>query len=79
MYPFCCCLVAKSRLTLLSPHGLEPARLLCPPDFPGKNTGVGSHFLLQGIILDQGLNQHLLDWQANFLPLSHQGSPHTSL
>ena len=30
----------------LRPHGLEPARLLCPWGFPGKNTGVGSHFLL---------------------------------
>ena len=56
MYPFSCCLVAKSCLTFLSPHGLEPASLLCPQDFPGKNTGVGSHFLLQGTILDQGLN-----------------------
>ena len=31
----------------LWPHGLQPARLLCPWDFPGKNTGVGCHFLLQ--------------------------------
>ena len=29
------------------PHGLQPTRLLCPWDSPGKNTGVGSHFLLQ--------------------------------
>ena len=28
------------------PHGLQPARLLCPWDFPGKNTGVGCHALL---------------------------------
>ena len=28
----------------LQPHWLEPARLLCPWDFPGKNTGVGCHF-----------------------------------
>ena len=34
---------------LLRPHGLCPARLLCPGDSPGKNTGVGCHFLLQGI------------------------------
>ena len=26
-----------------------PLRLLCPWDFPGKNTGVGCYFLLQGI------------------------------
>ena len=29
--------------------GLEPARLLCPWDFPDKNTGVGGHSVLQGI------------------------------
>ena len=28
------------------PHGLQPTRLLRPWDFPGKNTGVGCHFLL---------------------------------
>ena len=32
----------------LRPHGLQPARLLCPWDSLGKNTGVGCHFLLQG-------------------------------
>ena len=31
------------------PHGLQPTRLLCPRDSPGKNTGVGCHFLLQCI------------------------------
>ena len=46
-------------------------RLLCPWDFLGKYTGVGYHFLLQGIFLTQGLNQHLLYWQADSLPLSH--------
>ena len=29
------------------PHGLQPTRLLCPWDFPGKSNGVGCHFLLQ--------------------------------
>ena len=32
----------------LRPRGRQPARLLCPRDFPGKNTGVGCHSLLQG-------------------------------
>ena len=32
----------------LWPYGLKSARLFCPWDFPGKNTGVGCHFLLQG-------------------------------
>ena len=36
------------------------ARLLCPWNFPGKNTEVGCHFLLQGIFLTQGSNLHLL-------------------
>ena len=34
----------------LKSHGLYPARLLCPWTFPGKNSGVGFHLLLQGIL-----------------------------
>ena len=41
------CSVCKSCLTLLQPHGLEPTRLLCPWDFPDKNTRVCCHSLLQ--------------------------------
>ena len=33
----------------LRPHGLEPSRLLCPRVSPGKNTGMGSRYFLQGI------------------------------
>ena len=44
----------------LQPPGLQPTRLLCPQDFPGKNTGVGCHALLQGIFLTLGLNSLLL-------------------
>ena len=43
----------------------------------GKNTGVGCHFLLQGIFLAQGLNPCLLKfllWQVDSLPLRHLGS-----
>ena len=40
----------------LHTHGSKPARILCPWDVPGKNTGVGCHFLLQGIFLTQGSN-----------------------
>jgi len=57
--------------------GLYPASLLCPWDFPGKNTGMGCHFLLQGIFPTQGLNPHLmclLHWQVDSLPLSHPGT-----
>ena len=53
-------------------HGLKPARLLCPWDFPGKNVGAGCHFPLQGIFLSQGSNLpllHHLHWQKDSLPL----------
>ena len=53
-------------------HGLQPTRLHCPWNFPGKNTGMGCHFLLQIIFLTQGSNPcllHLLHWQADSLPL----------
>ena len=45
-------------------------------DSPGKNTGVGCHFLLQGIFPTQGLNPHLLHllyWQADSVPQRHLG------
>ena len=58
----------------LRPQGLQPNRLLYPWDLPGKNTGVGYHFLLQGIFPTQALNLHLIHWQVDSLPLSHQGS-----
>ena len=44
----------------LWPHGLYPTRLLCSWHFPGKNSGVGCHFFLQGILPTQGLNPSLL-------------------
>ena len=43
--------------------------------FPGKNTGVGCHFLLQGLFQTQESNSSLLHWQGDSLPLSHQGRP----
>ena len=49
-----------SCVRLLQPHGLQPARLLCPWDSLSKNIGVGCHFLLPGIFLTQGLNPGLL-------------------
>ena len=43
----------------VKPQGLQPSRLLCPWDFPGKNTGVGCYFLLQETFLNQGSNPGL--------------------
>ena len=60
---------------------LQPARLLCPWDSPGKNTGVGCFALLQGIFPTQGSNPYLLcllHWQADSLPLAPPGEPSES-
>ena len=54
-------------------HGLQPPRLLRPWDFPGKNTGVGCHRLLQGIFLTQGLNPGLPHCRSTLYLLSRQG------
>ena len=52
----CVCSVMSNSLKA---HGLQHDKLLCPWDFPGKNTGMSWHFLLQGIFLTQELNQSL--------------------
>ena len=55
----------------LRPHRLQPARLLCPWDSPGKNTGMGCHALLQGIFPTQGSNPGLLHRRRSLCCLSH--------
>ena len=55
-----CCSVTSVVSESLCRYGLQLSRLLCPWDSPGKNTGVGCHFLLQGIFLTQGSNLCLL-------------------
>ena len=52
-----------------------PARLLCPWNSSGKNTGVDSHSLLQGIFLTQGSNPGFLHCREILHSQSHQGSP----
>ena len=47
----CVCSVMSNSL---QPRGLQPTRPLCPWNFPGKNTGVGCHALLQGIFPTHG-------------------------
>ena len=59
----------------LRPHGLQSTRLLCPWDFPGKDTGVGCHFLLQEVFPTQGLNPGLLHCRHILYWLSYKGSP----
>ena len=54
---------------------LGPVRLLCPRNYPGKNIGLDTHSLLQGIFPTQGLNLGLLHCRQFLYHLSHQGSP----
>ena len=66
----CMCSVMSNSLR---PGGLWASRLL----YPGKNTGVGCHFLLQGIFLTRdwiGSLLYLLHWQMSSLSLYHLGS-----
>ena len=71
----CVCVRACSAVSdSVRPHGLQSTRFLCPWDFPGKNSGAGCHFLLQGIFPIQWSNlclSHLLHWQEDSLPRRH--------
>ena len=68
-------LVAQLCLTLWDPVGLWHTRLLCPWDSLGKNTGVGSLSLLQGIFPTQGSSPGLPHCRQILYHLSHQGNP----
>ena len=75
-YSKCCCycLPSKSCPTLCDPMDCSPPGFSVHGISPGKNIGVGCHFLVQGLLLTQGSNSYLLHWQVDSLPLSHQGS-----
>ena len=51
----------------LQPYGLQPTRLLCPWNSPGRNTEAGSHFFPQGIFSIQGSNSGLLHYKSILL------------
>ena len=59
--------VTQSCPTLAIPWTTAP-RLLCPWDSPGKNAGVGCHFLLQGDIPNPGIEPESPAMQADSLP-----------
>ena len=61
-------------LTLCDPRDCSLPGSYVPWISPGKNTGVGCHFLFQEIFWTQGLNPCPLHWQVDSLPLSHLGS-----
>ena len=68
------CQSAQPCPTFLQPQRLQPTRLLCPWNPTGKNTGVGSHSLLQGIFPTQRWNSGLLHCRQILYHRSHQGS-----
>ena len=53
----CCCQVPSVVSDPVRPHRRQPTRLLHPWDYPGKNTGVGCHFLLQCIKVKSEVSQ----------------------
>ena len=70
------CLAAQSCLTLCDPINYSLAGFSVHGiDFPGKNTGVGCHVLLQGIFPTQGSNPGLPHCRWKLYHLSHQESP----
>ena len=74
MYSATCEVKWLSRVRLFeTPWTVACTRLLHPSDFPGKSTGVGCHFLLQGIFPTQGSNPGLLNCRQTLHHLSHQG------
>ena len=58
------------------PHGQQPTRLTCPWDSPGKNTGVGCHFLLQYLkVKSESEVTHLCPTLSDPMDCSPPGSP----
>ena len=68
-------LVTQSCLTLCDPMDCSPPGSSVHGDSPGKNTGVGCHALLQGIVPTQGSNPGLPHCRQILYCLSHQGNP----
>ena len=77
---FYCLCVLSLVYNSLRPPWTVPARLLCPCNFPGKNTGVNCHYLLQGIFSTRRLKlcllhclhrqvdfYHCATWEAHFI------------
>ena len=68
------CLFAQLCLTLCDPMDCGPPGSSVHGDFPGKNTRVGCHALLQGLFPIHGSNLGLLNYGWILYQLSHQGS-----
>ena len=80
-YEHCETLLSNICVCSVMSDSATPRTVACqaPPSmgFPGKHTGVGCYFFLQGIFPTQGSKPHLsilLHWQLGSLPLAHLGS-----
>ena len=68
-------LITQSCLTLCDPMDCSPPGSSIHRIFPDKNTGVGCHFLLQGIFLTQESNLGLPHCRQTLYHMSYKGSP----
>ena len=71
----CVCVTCSAVSDSLRHHGLQPSRLLCPWDSPGKDTGVACHSLPRRSARTQDSNLGLLHCRQILYLLRHQGSP----
>ena len=71
----CMSVHTQSYLTLCNPVDYNLQGSSVHSIFPGKNTGMGCRFLLQGIFLSQGSNPGLLHCRQILYQLSYEGSP----
>ena len=78
-WPFLSCVSHSLVSDSLRTHGLQPTRLLCPWNSPGKNTKVECHSLLQRIFPPQGSTPGLLHCRQILHHFSHQKSPVNSV
>ena len=71
-----CAVLSRSAVSKSSrPHGLQPSRLLCPWDSPGKNTGVGCYAFLQEGLPNPGIEPRSPILQVDSLPSEPTGKP----
>ena len=71
-----CAVLSRSVVSDSSqPHGLQPTRLLCPWNSPGKNNGVCCHALFQGNLPNPEIELKSPALQEDFLPSEPPGKP----
>ena len=78
-YYFLCCCCCSVVSDSVQPHRWKPTRLLCPWDSPGKNPGVGCHFLLQCMKVKSESEVASIHKHRVKLVLEKAGKPETKL